>query len=193
MAVRTLCLGDAVERLQARREAIMKIRIGMIGSVAGLLLAASVGHAAPTLMSPDWATQACEAWNQDPVLTEQLVEKWIKNDQGRGYKVVQVYRMDCADSPRVEFRISEQGGKAMCVYGGPVKATELNKKSDYLMWAKTNRWQEMGAGKYGPMRAMMLFRLKFKGPKWEAMSHIDPFKRFLLLAGTIPSDTSGCP
>ncbi len=76
---------------------------------------------------------------------------------------------------------------------GKPTAGALNKKSDYLMWAKTRRWQVMGTGKYGPMRAMMLFRLKFQGPKWEAMQHMGPFRNFLLLTGKVPGDTASCP
>ncbi len=39
----------------------------------------------------------------------------------------------------------------------------------------------------------MLFRLKFKGPKWEAMKNMGPFENFLLLTGKVPSDASSCP
>ncbi|GMQ89904.1 MAG: SCP2 sterol-binding domain-containing protein [Gammaproteobacteria bacterium] len=157
-----------------------------------LLLSAGPAQAAPVFMSAEWAAQACQAWNQDPVLTKELAEKWIKNDEGRGYKVMQLYRRDCADSPKVALKVSEKDGKVMCVYGGKAKET-LNKSVDYLMWADTNRWEEMGAGKYGPMKAMMLFRLKFKGPKWEAMKNMGPFENFLLLTGKVPSDASSCP
>jgi putative sterol carrier protein len=157
-----------------------------------LLLTAGPVQAAPVLMSAEWATQACQAWNQDPVLTKDLAEKWIKNDEGRGYKAMQLYRRDCADSPKVELKVSEKDGEVMCVYGGQAKDT-LNKSVDYLMWADTNRWEEMGAGKYGPMKAMLLFRLKFKGPKWEAMKNMGPFRNFLLLTGKVPSDASSCP
>ncbi len=35
--------------------------------------------AAPVLMSADWAKDACEAWNKDPVLTDKLVESgWVQ-------------------------------------------------------------------------------------------------------------------
>lgn len=157
------------------------------------LLTAGTLHAAPVLMSTDWAAQACEAWNADPVLTAELVEKWTKNDKGRGYKVIHIYRKDCPASPRVELKISEQAGSARCVYGGGVQNPEPDHDVDYLMWADTTRWQEMGEGKYGPMRAMMLFRLRFKGPYGEAMGHMTPFKSFLLLTGKVQSDASSCP
>jgi len=60
------------------------------------------------------------------------------------------------------------------------------------MHATTERWNEMGAGEYGPMKAMMFGRLKFAGPKVEAMSVMGPFEAFLKLPGKIPGDQA-CP
>lgn len=157
-----------------------------------LLLTAGLAQAAPVFMSAEWAAQACKVWNQDSVLTRDLAEKWIKNDEGRGYKVMQLYCRDCADSLKAELKVSEKDGKVMCVYGGQATDT-LDKSVDYLMWADTNRWEEMGAGKYGPMKAMLLFRLKFKGPKWEAVKNMGPFENFLLLTGKVSNDASSCP
>ena len=150
--------------------------------------------AAPALMSADWAKDACAAWNSDPVLTDKLVESgWVKNDNGRGFKVMQLYRSDCADKPTAEMRIALKDGKAMCVYGGAVDTRELDKGSDYVMSAETSRWIEMGKGEYGPMKAMMLGRLGFDGPKMEAMGNMGPFENFLLLAGKVPSEAGACP
>jgi putative sterol carrier protein len=42
------------------------------------------------------------------------------------------------------------------------------------------------------MRAMMFNRLKFEGPKMEAMSVMGPFEQFLLMPGKIAGDDS-CP
>ena len=61
------------------------------------------------------------------------------------------------------------------------------------MWAETARWREMGAGDYGPMRAMMFGRLNFEGPKMEAMGNMGPFGGFLLLVGKVPGDWAACP
>jgi len=36
----------------------------------------------------------------------------VKDDAKRGFKVLQIYRSDCKDSPRVELRVVEQAGKA---------------------------------------------------------------------------------
>ncbi len=159
----------------------------------GCLIAAAGVQAETTFMSADWANTACDAWNQDEILTTGLADSWIKNDEGRGYKVMRIYRLDCADSPQIELHIAEQDGKAICTYGGPPKAGELNSSADYLMWAETSRWQEMGSGEYGPMKAMMFGRLKFDGPKVEAMSNMGPFGNFLLLTGKVPGDTGSCP
>lgn len=163
-------------------------------SVAAVLLGlASLSWAAPVIMSPEWAKEACAAWNNDAVLTGELVKSgWVKNDKGRGYKAIHFFRTDCKDSPRVEIRISEKDGKAMCVYGGAVES-KLDNAVDYTMFAETKRWEEMGRGEYGPMKAMMYRRLKFEGPYGEAMSNMGPFTNFLLLVGKVEADTTSCP
>ena len=70
-------------------------------SLAASLIAiafATPALAEPVLMSTEWAKDACGAWNKDPVLTDKLVESdWVKNDMGRGFKVMQVYRSDCGE------------------------------------------------------------------------------------------------
>jgi putative sterol carrier protein len=146
----------------------------------------------PAFMSGDWGVAACAAWNQDPTLTTELAKGWIKNDKGRGFKVLQLYRSDCGDKPTVELRIAHKDGKAECVYGGPVETKTLDKGADYVMNATTERWKQMGAGEYGPMKAMMLGRLSFSGPYGEAMGNMGPFGSFLLLAGKVPGSAT-CP
>jgi putative sterol carrier protein len=161
--------------------------------LAALGLSAAAA-AAPVMMSADWAKEACEAWNKDPVLTDKLVESgWIKNDKGRGYKAMQVYRSDCGDKPTAEMRVALKDGKALCVYGGAPQAAALDSSADYIMKAKTVRWVEMGKGEYGPMAAMMFGNLGFDGPMFEAMGNMGPFSSFLLLVGKVPSDTASCP
>jgi putative sterol carrier protein len=158
------------------------------------LFAAVTAQAAPALMSTEWAADACKAWNRDPVLTDKLVESgWISNNKSRGFKVMQIFRSDCAGSPRIEMRIALKDGKATCVYGGKIETAKLDSDADYVMYAETARWKEMGAGEYGPMRAMMFGRLEFEGPKMEAMGNMGPFENFLLLAGKVPSDSAQCP
>ena len=148
---------------------------------------------APPLMSAAWAQAACEAWNAEPALTDRLAESgWAKNDAKRGFKVLQVYRSDCAEAPRVELRISERGGKARCTYGGKLETAKLDSSVDYVMYAETARWQEMGRGEYGPMRAMMFDRLQFEGPMFEAMGNMGPFESFLRLVGKVPGGAT-CP
>lgn len=159
------------------------------------LAAAATASAQPApAMSPAWAQQMCSAWNADPTLTGQLVESgWIKNDGGRGFKAMQVYRADCPKSGRIELQVALKGDKAQCVYGGAAKTEQLDGGADYLMWAETTRWREMGAGEYGPMKAMMFGRLNFVGPKLEAMGNMGPFANFLLLVGKVPGDWAACP
>jgi putative sterol carrier protein len=168
-------------------------------TMAAAALAATIGlsaaaQAEPAFMSAEWAGQACDAWNADPVLTDELAKSgWIENDNGRGFKVMQIYRTDCEGSPRVEMRISKKDGKAMCVYGGAVETATLDDDVDYVMHATTERWEQMGKGDFGPMTAMMFGRLKFDGPKWEAMKNMGPFSNFLLLTGKVATDYSTCP
>jgi len=162
---------------------------------AAMLLAATVAQAAdPVLMSAEWAAAACAAWNADVVLTRDLVGSgWIKNDKGRGFKVMQVYREDCGDRPTAELRVALKDGAARCIYGGAVETTQLDSGADYVMFAETKRWLEMGRGDYGPMKAMTFGRLGFKGPKMEAMGNMGPFGNFLLLVGKVPADSKTCP
>jgi putative sterol carrier protein len=161
-------------------------------AAAALCGGASMASAAPVLMSAGWARDACQAWNADATLTKELqASGWVANDKKRGYKVLQVYRTDCAGSPRVELRIASKDGKALCVAGGKAEA-KLDFDVDYAMSAETARWQEMGRGEYGPMRAMMFGRLSFEGPMWEAMGNMGPFESFLLLVGKVPGE-AGCP
>jgi putative sterol carrier protein len=158
-----------------------------------LAVASPLCAAAPALMTPQWGQEMCKAWNADPILTSKLVESgWIKNDKKRGFKAMQLYRSDCEGSARIELRVSEKDGKAMCVYGGKAQA-ELDTLVDYVMFAETARWVEMGKGEYGPMKAMFLQRLGFNGPMFEAMGNMGPFESFLLLVGKVPGDTAGCP
>ncbi|MDP2835326.1 MAG: SCP2 sterol-binding domain-containing protein [Pseudomonadota bacterium] len=161
-------------------------------ALAGLAsLAATTTLAAP-LMSNDWAVQACTYWNTNPALTTELAEKWSKNDGGRGYKIIHMYRTDCGEANKVEMTISTKGGKTTCVYAGPIQHATLDYDMDYKMHAETKRWREMGAGEYGPMRAMMFGRLKFDGPKGEAMKVMGPFEQFLLIPGKVAGDDT-CP
>jgi len=164
--------------------------------LAAFLWTAAASAQAPALpaMSAPWAQAMCTAWNAEPTLTTKLVETgWIKNDAGRGYKAMQIYRSDCANSERIEMRIALKDDKAQCVYAGAPTTKTLERGADYLMWADTPRWREMGAGEYGPMKAMMFGRLNFDGPRMEAMGNMTPFESFLLLVGKVPGEWSGCP
>jgi len=159
--------------------------------IAAAMSCAAAAQAAP-LMSAEWANQACQYWNTNPALTTELAEKWATNDGGRGYKVIHMYRTDCGEASKVEMTISTKGGKTTCVYAGPIQHAKLDASMDYVMHAETKRWREMGAGEYGPMRAMMFGRLKFEGPKAEAMKVMGPFEQFLLIPGKVPGDDA-CP
>jgi len=40
---------------------------------------------------------------------------------------------------------------------------------------------------------MMTGKLKFEGPKGEAMGVMGPFDGFLVATGSVPGDKAGCP
>ena len=164
--------------------------------VLGIALISLAGPAAsqvedPTMMSGSWAEGMCEAWNATDGLTQEL-GGWIKNDKGRGYKLMRIYRRDCPDSPWIEMKISKTEDGVVCAGGGWATDEKLT-GADYVMFADTHRWQEMGAGEYGPMKGMMTGRLKFEGPKFEAMRNMGPFTNFLLLVGKVPGSVDMCP
>ena len=181
-----------MRRTRTCLSATLVLLVLMGAAMPGSVVAA---EAAPIMMSPKWATRACEAWNNDAVLTDELGSSdWIKNDNGRGYKVLQVIRTDCEGSTPAELRISPREGKATCVYGGKRETTtELDTGADYQMTAQTVHWTEMGKGEYGPMYAMFLNKLTFSGPMFEAMGNMGPFENFLLLVGKVPADIASCP
>lgn len=161
--------------------------------LAALFALCGTAHAQVDMMSAAWAQSACAAWNADAVLPDELATSgWVKNDASRGFKVLQIYRSDCKESPRVELRIAEKDGKARCAYGGKAQTATPDPAADYVMHAETERWREMGRGEYGPMRAMMFGRLQFDGPMLEAMGNMGPFESFLLLVGKVPGGTA-CP
>lgn len=169
--------------MSPRLFATLALSLSLIGTPA---------FAAPPLMSAEWTQQACAEWNQNPALTDGLGKKWINNDKGRGYKAVHLYRTDCGEASATELAIVKEDGKAICQYGGEIKHVELDYDVDYTMHATTTRWQEMGNGDYGPMRAMMFGRLKFTGPKMEAMGVMGPFDAFLRMPGKVAWDQA-CP
>ena len=146
-------------------------------------------------LDADWAAQACEAWNKNETLTTKLAGDWIANNGGRGYKIIRIYRDKCGPDSAVQLTISPKDGKAMCTYGGKPTDEKLNDDMDYLMHATYDDWQCMGKGSWGcgAMGAMMTGKLKFEGPKGEAMSVMGPFNAFLQLMDDIPGDASRCP
>ncbi len=170
------------------------IVVAVAAMASGLAMHSAARAADPVFMSAEWAAEACKGWNAEPALTTTLKErKWIDNNKGRGYKIVQIYRMDCPKSPKVELKIEDKDGKALCTYGGGAVTQKLDSDVDYLMFATDEHWKRMGAGQDGPMKSMMFGRLKFEGPKMEAMGVMAPFSSFLLLTGKVPSDRSSCP
>jgi len=147
-------------------------------------------QAGAVMLSEEWGKSACEVWNNDKVLTEGLFESgWVENYRvGKDFRIIEVYRKDCPDSPHIQLKFRPEDNKAVCVGSGQ----ELDDGFDFLMWAKTANWVKMGEGKIGPMGGMATGRLRFKGSMWEAMKNMGPFKNFLLLFGKVSADISKC-
>jgi putative sterol carrier protein len=165
--------------------------------IATLFLGAmSINAQGATFMDAAWASQLCKAWNSNGTLTGKLGgDAWAANDAGRGYKTIQMYRDHCGLGSKVELKITNKDGKAVCVRGGTVENKSPNYDVDYLMHASDEDWACMGEGKFGcgAMGAMTTGKLKFSGPKGEAMSVMGPFNDFLKLTGSIPGDKGACP
>lgn len=163
----------------------------VLAMVMGLSLAGSTVAFAdiPVFMSPAWAQELCTAWNSNATLADKLGGSWIKNNGGKGYKIMEISDSDYKNVPPVQLEISAKDGKALCTYGGAVKVKDLNYDYDYKMWATTHDWHHMGS----PMTAMMFGRLNFKGPKFEAMENMGPFSAFLKLVKEVPGNDKVAP
>ncbi|NPA32714.1 MAG: sterol-binding protein [Aquificae bacterium] len=156
--------------------------------IAGLLFAGTL-FAKPVFMDGEWAKEFCELWNKTPELVESLgkSESWASKPERKLF----LYRKDCGPEKQIQLTIKNENGKAVCVYGGWKKDEKT--KDDFLMYADTKRWLEMGRGEYGPMKAMLFGRLKFEGPRFVAMKNMEPFKVFLDKIDEIEADTTRCP
>lgn len=151
--------------------------------------------ASAEFMDAKWASQACDAWNQSERLTTELAgDVWMDNNGGRGYKLVQMFRTACGEQTKVQLTIEAKDGKAICTYGGEPDGRDFDPKMDYMMHAKDKHWNCIGAGKFGcgAMGAMSTGKLRFKGPKMEAMGVMGPFGSFLKLTGAVPGSKTPC-
>jgi len=160
--------------------------------ISALLI--SQGVFAGTFMDAAWANEVCQAWNSNSTLTSKLGKKWIKNDGKRGYKLIQIYRDKCGESSKIQLTIVPQDGKAVCARGGKPDGKALDSSYDYVMHASDKDWTCIGKGSFGcgAMGAMATGKLKFEGPKMEAMSVMGPFGSFLTLTGSVGGDKSSC-
>lgn len=151
--------------------------------------------ASADFMDAPWAKKACDMWNSNATLTGKLAgDAWMANDGGRGYKTIQMYRTACGAGSKVQITIQDQNGKAMCTYGGKPDGKKFDGSFDYIMHASDEHWTCIGNGDSfcGPKMAMATGKLKFTGPKLEAMSVLGPFEQFLLLTGKVGGDKTPC-
>lgn len=163
--------------------------------IASLLLGTATTIHAVEFMDATWAKNACNAWNKSTVLTNEL-GKWSSNDKKRGYKIIQIYRTHCGEKSKIQLNITNKNGKALCTYGGKPDGKKINTDVDYVMHASDKDWTCIGKGSFGcgAMGAMGTGKLKFDGPKMEAMSVMGPFESFLQLTGKVSGTKSkNCP
>jgi len=155
----------------------------------GVLALAGSSLAAPVFMGEEYAKALCEEWNKTPRLVEELGknEFWASVPERKMF----LYREDCNDTKRIQLTIKNENGKAVCVYGGLAK--DKKGPNDFLMYAETKRWLEMARKEYGPMKAMMLGRLKYEAPKGVTKMNIGYFETFLDILDNPPHDASKCP
>jgi putative sterol carrier protein len=141
---------------------------------------------ASEFMDRTWAKNMCDAWNKSSTLTTGLAE-WATNNKDRGYKLIQIYRTQCDTKSKIQLNIINKDGKATCTYGGKPDGKKVDYDVDYLMHANDEDWTCMGKGSFGcgAMGAMMSGKLKFTGPKGEAMTVMGPFGAFLELTGSV--------
>ncbi len=153
------------------------------------------GAMAAEFMDKTWAKNTCDAWNKNSTLTSGLAD-WAKNNKDRGYKLIQIYRTQCDTKSKIQLNLVNKGGKAICVYGGQPDGKKVDTDVDYIMHANDEDWTCMGKGSFGcgAMGAMMSGKLKFSGPKGEAMTVMGPFGAFLELTGKVAGTKSKtCP
>lgn len=161
----------------------------MKGTVFVFLGIVGSSFAVPVFMDGEYAKALCDVWNKTPQLVGELgkSESWIAVPERKIF----IYREDCGDTKQIQLTIKNEQGRAVCVYGGPAK--DRRGPNDFLMYAETKRWLEMGRKEYGPMKAMMFGRLKFEGPKGVAMRNMGPFEAFLDIVDEPPHDANKCP
>lgn len=150
---------------------------------------------AAEFMDNTWAKNTCDAWNKNATLTTGLAE-WSKNNKDRGYKLIQIYRTQCDAKSKIQLNIANKDGKAICEYGGKPDGKKVDPSVDYIMNATDEDWTCMGKASFGcgAMGAMMSGKLKFTGPKVEAMSVMGPFGAFLELTGSVTGNKGEvCP
>ncbi len=150
---------------------------------------------ATEFMDKTWAKNMCDAWNKSSTLTSGLA-KWSTNNKDRGYKLIQIYRTQCDATSKIQLNLINKDGKSLCTYGGKPDGKKIDTDVDYIMHASDEDWTCMGKGSFGcgAMGAMMSGKLKFSGPKGEAMTVMSPFGAFLELTGSVEAVKSQtCP
>jgi len=87
---------------------------------AALACTVSASSQAATFMDADWASQFCKAWKRQRHPDQGLGgDAWAKNDAGRGYKTIQIYRDKCGEQGKVELEITNKDARPCAPMAGP--------------------------------------------------------------------------
>jgi len=82
------------------------MKTSILLAAAAVAMSTAMPANAAKFMDATWAKSMCDAWNANDKLTTGLGgDKWMKNDAGRGYKIIQLYRTQCGPQTKVELKI----------------------------------------------------------------------------------------
>lgn len=96
----------------------------------------------------------------------------------------------------IEYRLLEEdrAGQIEIVNGEVVRAgaPAAGVKPDYVLTAKSEIWQQLGAGELPASKAMISRKVKFRGPMSVALAHLTSLEAAMRLFGQV-QDTDWTP
>jgi hypothetical protein len=129
-------------------------------------------------MSPDFAKKLCNAWNQSNLPSDLGTggSDWISQGEEEGKQTMVFWVKNCS-TPRVQLTVENQGGKAVCTYGGAAQTAS----PDWKIYPPTDKWYKCATG-VNPMWQLMG---NFKGNMGTAMKNMGNFKIFFKVVGGV--------
>lgn len=120
-------------------------------------------------LSPEWMQAYAELWNDNKLTRDGL----------RKLSMV------------IEYRLAEdqqRAGQIRVVEGEVTRAgaPEQGVKPEYVLTAKVDTWQQLGAGTLPVAKAMVTRKVKFRGPASVAMAHLSSLEAAMRMFGEVP-------